>query len=54
MSSDSGSAATTAAAIVSSAPARTMSAACRNAVRSSPISTKAACMPGSTRDTRPL
>jgi hypothetical protein len=32
----------------------TMSAACRKAVRSRPISTNAACMPGSTRETRPL
>ncbi len=31
-----------------------MSAACRNAVRSSPTSMNAACMPGSTRCTRPL
>ena len=39
---------------VSSLRGAAMSAACRNAVRSSPISTNAACMPGSTRDTRPL
>ena len=31
-----------------------MSEACRNAARSSPISTKAACMPGSTRQVLPL
>ena len=31
-----------------------MSAACRNAVRSSPTSMNAACMPGNTRCTRPL
>ena len=30
-----------------------MSATCRNAARASPISTKADCMPGSTRHTRP-
>ncbi len=30
------------------------SEACRNAARSRPMSTKAACMPGSTRLTRPL
>src|SRR5438105_15722068 len=39
---------------VSAAALPAMSAACRNAVRSRPISTNAACMPGSTRDTRPL
>ena len=33
---------------------RRMSDACRNAARSSPISTNAACMPGITRCTRPL
>src|ERR1700758_1950311 len=33
---------------------RAMSAACRKAVRSSPISTNAACIPGSTRDTPSL
>ena len=33
---------------------RWMSLACRNAVRSSPISTNAACIPGITRCTRPL
>src|SRR5207342_2318502 len=33
---------------------RRMSEACRNAARSRPISTKAACMPGITRCTRPL
>ena len=31
-----------------------MSEACRNAVRSMPISMNAACMPGRTRETRPL
>ena len=30
-----------------------MSATCRNAARSSPMSTNADCMPGSTRATRP-
>ncbi len=33
---------------------RTISETCRNAVRSRPISTNAACMPGSTRHTLPL
>ncbi len=33
---------------------RAMSETCRNAVRSRPTSMNAACMPGSTRDTRPL
>ncbi len=33
---------------------RTISEACRNAARSSPISTNTACMPGITRCTRPL
>ncbi|KAG1270497.1 hypothetical protein G6F65_013068 [Rhizopus arrhizus] len=33
---------------------RTTSLACRNAARSSPPSTKAACMPGMTRCTLPL
>src|SRR5882762_9098402 len=41
-------------ATVSSETVPAMSAACRNAVRSRPISTNAACMPGNTRDTRPL
>jgi ribonuclease G len=31
-----------------------MSATCRNAARSRPMSTKADCMPGSTRATRPM
>ena len=31
-----------------------MSATCRNAARSSPISMNADCMPGSTRTTRPM
>ena len=34
--------------------ARTMSDACRNAARSRPTTTNAACMPGMTRLTRPL
>jgi hypothetical protein len=31
-----------------------ISEACRKAVRSMPMSMNAACMPGSTRETRPL
>src|SRR5437016_5795417 len=54
MSSTGGALASGAPTTVSSAALPAMSAACRNAVRSRPISTNAACMPGSTRDTRPL
>ena len=36
------------------AAGRMMSLACRNAARSRPISTNAACIPGITRCTRPL
>ena len=36
------------------APPACRSATCRNAARSSPTSTNADCMPGSTRATRPV